>query len=73
MLDKYGATAETLDRIPFDAWETSFPSLDMMADEILRSQVRSVLLRQNIGEAFEVDFGVRAGPVGPQSENKLSG
>ena len=55
MLDKYGATAETLDRIPFDAWETSFPSLDMMADEILRSQGRSVLLRQNIGDAFEVD------------------
>ncbi|KAI0092365.1 cytochrome P450 [Irpex rosettiformis] len=55
LLNKYNATPETLDRIPFRAWDTDLPLLDMTANEILRSHGHGVLLRQNIGEAFDID------------------
>lgn len=55
LLDNYDATPESLDRIPFRAWDTDLPLLDMIANEILRSHGHGILLRQNIGEAFDLD------------------
>ena len=55
LLDKYDATPESLDRIPYSAWSTELPLLDMTANEILRSHSHGILLRQNLGEAFEID------------------
>ena len=55
MLDKYDATPESLDRVPFGAWDTDLPLLNMTANEILRTHGNGVLLRQNIGEAFTID------------------
>jgi cytochrome P450 len=54
-LEKYDVTPESLDRIPFHAWDTDLPLLDMTADEILRSHGYGVLLRQNVGEAIEIN------------------
>ncbi len=55
LVEKYDAAPETLDRIPFHAWDTELPLLDMTANEILRSHGHGTLLRQSIGEAFDLD------------------
>lgn len=54
-LTAHGATLETTQQIPLDAWENALPSLQLCTHEIIRLLGDGALLRQNVGEAIEVE------------------